>query len=198
MAITLNTGARDAACDAITALVDVNQPGTLELYHTAASTTSGVNEVATLTFASTAFNPSSSGTCAAAAIVSDTNATGLDLTGVDFTADPLTWQLVDETEKVVVESINVDQSINLGGNFSFPQFKFIDFAKDSAGILYTSVKGDSSSDSSSSSNSSNSNSSGDGSNNQSAKEKFKSSAEKRSTSAKGYGTASAENADDLT
>lgn len=70
MAVTLTTAARDAACDAITALIDAGGAGTLEFQD------SGTTEVATCTFSATAFGASSTGVCTAAAITSDTNATG--------------------------------------------------------------------------------------------------------------------------
>ena len=75
MAITLNTGARNAACDAIVDLVDVTGPGTIEI-KTAASTVAGTSEAATLTFSATAFGAAATGTAAANAITSDTSATG--------------------------------------------------------------------------------------------------------------------------
>lgn len=76
MAITLNTGARNAACDAIVDLVDVGTPnGTIEI-KSAASTVAGTNEVATLTFSATAFGAASTGTATANAITDDTSATG--------------------------------------------------------------------------------------------------------------------------
>ena len=82
MAITLATGARDAACNGIVDLVDVSGPGTIEI-KTAASTVAGTNEAATLTFAATAFGASSTGTATAGTIVSDTSATGGTVT--DYT-----------------------------------------------------------------------------------------------------------------
>lgn len=67
MATTLETIARNAACNAIAALHD---SGTLEF-----QTSSNV-EVATLTFGSTAFGAASSGVATANAIGSDPSATG--------------------------------------------------------------------------------------------------------------------------
>lgn len=67
MAITLETVARNAACDAV---VDLLDGGTLEFQ------TSGGVEVATLTFGTPAFGAASAGTATANAITSDTNATG--------------------------------------------------------------------------------------------------------------------------
>lgn len=75
MAITLATGARNAAADGIVDLVDVSGPGTIEI-KTAASTVAGTSEAATLTFSATAFGAAASGTATANAITSDTNATG--------------------------------------------------------------------------------------------------------------------------
>ncbi len=67
MAITLETNARNAACDAIAAL---HNSGTLEFQ------TSADAEVATVTFGSTAFGAASSGTATANSITPDSSATG--------------------------------------------------------------------------------------------------------------------------
>ncbi len=64
---TLSTAGRNAACDGI---VDLLNSGTLELQ------TSGDVEVATLTFAATAFGAASTGVATAGTITSDTSATG--------------------------------------------------------------------------------------------------------------------------
>lgn len=64
---TLETSARNAACDAV---VDLLDGGTLEFQ------TSGDVEVATLTFGTPAFGAASNGVATANAITSDTNATG--------------------------------------------------------------------------------------------------------------------------
>ena len=76
MAITLETSARDAACDAIVDLIDAGAgAGTLE-FKSADSSVAGTNEVATVTFSDPVFGASSSGTATANAITDDTNATG--------------------------------------------------------------------------------------------------------------------------
>lgn len=77
MAITLIAATQNAACDAIVDLVDGGAgAGTLEI-KSAASTTAGTSEVATLTFASPAFGNASAGTASlASAMTNDTNATG--------------------------------------------------------------------------------------------------------------------------
>tara|TARA_Y100000310_G_scaffold324866_2_gene387332 strand:- start:1749 stop:2138 length:390 start_codon:yes stop_codon:yes gene_type:complete len=76
MALVLQTSARNAAADAIVDLIDAGTgAGTLEL-KSAASTTAGTNEVATLTFSDPAFGDAAAGVAAANAITSDTNATG--------------------------------------------------------------------------------------------------------------------------
>ena len=67
---TLEPAARNAACDAIVDLIDVGGAGTLVFQ------TSGDVEVATLTFSATAFGAASVGVATAAAITSDTSATG--------------------------------------------------------------------------------------------------------------------------
>jgi hypothetical protein len=72
MAVTLTTAARNAACNAIVDLVDAGAgDSTLVFYLANAST-----EVATLTFDTTAFGAASTGVATAAAITSDTSATG--------------------------------------------------------------------------------------------------------------------------
>jgi hypothetical protein len=70
MAITHSTTIRDGIANLVVDAIDAGGAGTLEFQ------TSGDVEVATLTFAATAFGASSSGTATAAAITSDTDATG--------------------------------------------------------------------------------------------------------------------------
>lgn len=68
---TLETAARDAACNAIVDLIDAGSgAGTLQFE------TSGDVEVATLTFSATSFGAASAGVATANAITSDTNAAG--------------------------------------------------------------------------------------------------------------------------
>lgn len=67
MAVTLETAARNAACDAV---VDLLDGGTIEFQ------TSGDVEVATLTLGTPAFGDAATGTATANAITSDTSATG--------------------------------------------------------------------------------------------------------------------------
>jgi hypothetical protein len=68
---TLETAARNAACNAVVDLIDAGSgAGTLVFE------TSGDVEVATLTFSDPAFGNASNGTATASAITSDTNATG--------------------------------------------------------------------------------------------------------------------------
>lgn len=68
---TLETAARNAACNAIVDLIDDGTgAGTLQFE------TSGDVEVATLTFSDPAFGNASSGTATASTITDDTNATG--------------------------------------------------------------------------------------------------------------------------
>lgn len=71
MAITLQTNARNAACDAIAALHD---GGTLEFQ------TSADAEVATVTFGATAFGAAATGVATANAITADSDATGGETT----------------------------------------------------------------------------------------------------------------------
>lgn len=76
MAITLETAARNAACDAIVDLIDAGAgAGTMEI-KSADSSVAGTNEVATVTFSDPAFGAASGGTATASAITDDTNATG--------------------------------------------------------------------------------------------------------------------------
>jgi hypothetical protein len=68
---TLETAARNAACNAVVDLIDAGSgAGTLVFE------TSGDVEVATLTFSDPAFGDSATGTATASAITSDTDATG--------------------------------------------------------------------------------------------------------------------------
>lgn len=68
---TLETSARNAACDGVVDLIDAGAgPGTLKYE------TSGDVEVATCTFSDPAFGASSSGTATASAITDDSSATG--------------------------------------------------------------------------------------------------------------------------
>lgn len=80
MAVTLETAARDAACNAIVDLLDVGATMTYPQlqFKTAAATTAYNNgEVATLDFTgATAFGASASGVATAGTIASDTSATG--------------------------------------------------------------------------------------------------------------------------
>ena len=76
MAITLETSARNAACDAVVDLIDAGAgAGTLEIT-SADSSVAGTSEVATCTFSDPAFGAASSGTATASAITDDTSATG--------------------------------------------------------------------------------------------------------------------------
>jgi len=71
MGLTLTTNARNAACNAIVDLIDVDTgPGTLE-FQIADGT-----EVATITFAATAFGSAATGVATAAATTDDSSATG--------------------------------------------------------------------------------------------------------------------------
>jgi hypothetical protein len=73
MAVTHSTAARNAATDAVTALISTS--GKLVFRLTGTVSAPGT-AVATLTFSTTAFGASATGTATANAITSDTNATG--------------------------------------------------------------------------------------------------------------------------
>lgn len=73
MAVTHSTAARNAATDAVTALIGTS--GKLAFRLTGTVSAPGT-VVATLTFSATAFGASATGTATANAITSDTNATG--------------------------------------------------------------------------------------------------------------------------
>lgn len=73
MAVTHSTAARDAATDAVTALIGAS--GNLK-FRLAGSVGAPGTAVATLPLSATAFGASSSGTATANAITTDSNATG--------------------------------------------------------------------------------------------------------------------------
>lgn len=73
MAVTHSTAARNAATDAVTALIGAS--GKL-VFRTSGTVGSPGTAVATLSLSATAFGASSSGTATANAITADTNATG--------------------------------------------------------------------------------------------------------------------------
>ena len=74
MAVTHSTAARNAATDAVTALISTS--GNLVFRISPSSVGSPGTAVATLLLSATAFGSASSGTATANAITSDTNATG--------------------------------------------------------------------------------------------------------------------------
>jgi len=74
MAVTHSTAARNAATDAVAALIGTS--GNLVFRISPSSVASPGTAVATLPLSATAFGASSSGTATANAITSDTNATG--------------------------------------------------------------------------------------------------------------------------
>jgi hypothetical protein len=74
MAVTHSTAARNAATDAVTALIDAS--GNLVFRISPSTVSAPGTAVATLPLSATAFAAASSGTATANAITSDTNATG--------------------------------------------------------------------------------------------------------------------------
>jgi hypothetical protein len=74
MAVTHSTAARNAATDAVTALIGAS--GNLKFHITGSTVASPSATVATLPLSADAFGDSASGTATANAITSDTNATG--------------------------------------------------------------------------------------------------------------------------
>jgi len=75
MAVTHTTAVRTATADFIVDQIDPGGPGKLKFRLTGSAGSPGT-AAATLTFAATAFGAASGGTATAAAITSDTNATG--------------------------------------------------------------------------------------------------------------------------
>lgn len=75
MAVTHPTAVRDEVCNLIVDSLDPSGPGNLVFRATGNANAPGT-EVATCPLSATAFGASSSGTATAAAITSDTNATG--------------------------------------------------------------------------------------------------------------------------
>lgn len=76
MSVTLETVARNAACDGVVDLVDAGAgAGKLQIKTSAGTSTFDNGKVATLTFSDPAFGAASSGVATANAITSDTNAT---------------------------------------------------------------------------------------------------------------------------
>lgn len=73
MAVTHSTAARNAATDAVTALIGAS--GKL-VFRTSGTVSAPGTAVATLSLSATAFGAASTGTATANAITSDTNATG--------------------------------------------------------------------------------------------------------------------------
>lgn len=100
---TLENVAKDAAMDAIVDLIDNSGPGTL-VFETA-----GDVEVATLTFSATAFGASSGGTASAAAITSDTNATGGTTTKASI-YDGLSAKILELTVATSGADINISST----------------------------------------------------------------------------------------
>jgi hypothetical protein len=76
---TLETAARNAACNAIVDLVDAGAGAGTMVFET-----SGDVEVATLTFSDPAFGDAVTGTASANSITSDTNATGGTVSQLSF------------------------------------------------------------------------------------------------------------------
>ena len=74
MAVTHSTAARNAATDAVTALIGAS--GKLVFRISPSTVAAPGTAVATLSFSATAFGAASTGTATANAITSDTNATG--------------------------------------------------------------------------------------------------------------------------
>ena len=111
MAVTHSTAARNAATDAVTALISTS--GKL-VFRTSPSTVAAPGTaVATLTFSATAFGASSSGTATANAITSDTNAAG--------NASPVLFATLQTSGGTIVVHCSVAASgsdINLTGGLT--------------------------------------------------------------------------------
>ncbi len=77
MAVTLETVARNAACNAVVELVDAGEAaGVLEIKTSAGTSALGNGEVATLTFADPAFGAAATGVATAGTITADSSAVG--------------------------------------------------------------------------------------------------------------------------
>jgi hypothetical protein len=74
LSVTHSTAARNAATDAVTALIGVS--GRLKFHITGSTVAAPTTAVANLALSATAFGASASGTATANAIASDTNAVG--------------------------------------------------------------------------------------------------------------------------
>ena len=111
MAVTHSTAARNAATDAVTALIGTS--GNLVFRISPSSVASPGTAVATLTFSATAFGASSSGTATANAIFADTNATG--------NASPVAFATLQTSAAVIVIQCAVAASgsdINMTGGLT--------------------------------------------------------------------------------
>lgn len=112
MSTTHPVAVRDTVCDLIVDSLDVGGPGKL-VYRLSGTAAAPGTAVATLTFSATAFGASSSGVATAAAITSDTNATG--------NASPVanaTFQTAAGTVKVHCAVAASGSDINMSGGLT--------------------------------------------------------------------------------
>lgn len=108
MATTLQTNARNAACDAIAAL---HNGGTLELQ------TSGGVEVATIGFAATAFGAAVTGVATAGTLTADSSATGGTttkyVTKTSASAPILTGSVGTSGTDIIIDSTVVSAGVTI-------------------------------------------------------------------------------------
>ena len=107
---TLETTARNAACDAVVDLIDGGAGAGLLVFRTA-----GDVEVATLTFSDPAFGASAAGVATASAITDDSSATGGTTTKATFETSAATI-ILTATVGTSGQDINLSNNVVGAGN----------------------------------------------------------------------------------